>query len=396
MIYREFKGKKLSFLGFGAMRFPTLELDGKKTVDLALTEKMIDEAIAEGVNYFDTAWPYHGGESERILGKLLSKYPRESYFIADKFPGHQIMESYDVEGIFEEQLRRLRTDYIDFYLLHNVYENSMETYLDPKHGILDYLLEQKRLGRIKHLGFSAHADVEGLKSFLDTAGEYMEFCQIQLNYLDWTLQRAKEKCELLNSYGIPIWVMEPVRGGKLANLPEAAEAKLRQVAKCGSAASYGFRFLMDIPGVTVVLSGMSSLEQVKDNLRTCESEAPLSADVRSVLLEIAEGMKKSVPCTHCGYCKEGCPMELDIPALISVYNEVSFSDSVNSAMRVEFLPEEKKPAACIACGKCSSICPQNIDIPKTLRALTARLGEIPSWKDICRERDKEQKENAAK
>ena len=396
MIYRDFKGKKLSFLGFGAMRFPTVKVDGESRVDMALTEQMIDEAIASGVNYFDTAWPYHGGESERILGKLLAKYPREGYYLADKFPGHQIMESYDVAGIFEEQLRRLNTDYIDFYLLHNVYDKSMEFYLDPKHGILDYLLEQKRQGRIKHLGFSAHADVEGLKKFLDIAGEHMEFCQIQLNYLDWTLQRAGEKCELLNSYGIPIWVMEPVRGGKLANLPEAAEAKLRTVAMSGSAASFCFRFLMDVPGVTVVLSGMSNLQQVRDNLGTCEREAPLSAEERKLLFEFAEGMKNSVPCTHCGYCKEGCPKGLDIPALISVYNEVSFSDSVNSAMRVEFLPEEKKPTACIACGKCTRICPQNIDIPKTLSALTARLGEIPSWRDICKRRDEEQKKNAEK
>ena len=395
MIYRDFKGKKLPFLGFGAMRFPTIKVDGQSRVDLALTEQMIDEAMARGVNYFDTAWPYHGGESERILGKLLKKYPRESYYLADKFTGHQIMDTYDVEGIFEEQLRRLDTDYFDFYLLHNVFANSMQTYLDPKHGILEYLLEQKARGRIKHLGFSTHADLDDLERFLDIAGEEMEFCQIQLNYLDWTLQRAKEKCELLSSRGIPVWVMEPVRGGKLASLPEHAEAMLREIDETASSASFCFRWLMRIPEVTLVLSGMSNLEQVRDNLTTCESCGPLTDDEADVLYRIAEGMKHSVPCTHCGYCKDGCPKGLDIPALISVYNEVSFSDSVNSAMRVEFLPDDKKPTACISCGKCSRICPQSIDIPTTLTALTARLGEIPSWRDICREREEEQRRNSA-
>jgi len=396
MIYREFKGKRLSFLGFGAMRFPTVTVDGEQRVDIPETERMIDAAIAAGVNYFDTAWPYHGGESERILGKLLAKYPRESYYVADKFPGHQIMESYDVEGIFEEQLRRLGTDYFDFYLLHNVFDKSMETYLDPKHGILDYLLKQKEKGRIKHLGFSAHADVEGLARFLEVAGDKMEFCQIQLNYLDWTLQRAKEKCELLASYGIPVWVMEPVRGGKLANLPESAVELLRELAPDKSPASFCFRWLMRIPEVTVVLSGMSTMGQVTDNLATCSEESPLTDRECEALYRIAEGMKRSVPCTHCGYCKDGCPKGLDIPALISVYNEISIANSVNSAMRVEFLPDDKKPSACIACGKCTKMCPQNIDIPKTLKALSTRLTEIPSWVEVCRQRDEEQRRNSAK
>ena len=199
MIFSEFQDKQLSLLGFGAMRLPTRP-DG--SVDEALTEKMVAYAMEHGVNYFDTAWPYHNGESEYVMGRILSKYPRESFYLADKFPGHQYNESYDPAPIFEKQLKKCGVEYFDFYLLHNVYERSMDVYLDPKWGILDYFREQKRLGRIKHLGFSTHANVEGLKEFLDIAGDDMEFCQIQLNYLDWTLQNAKAKYDLLTRRGI--------------------------------------------------------------------------------------------------------------------------------------------------------------------------------------------------
>lgn len=218
MIYRSFQGKSLSLLGVGTMRLPTLA-DG--TIDAEQVDRMTDYAMAHGVNYFDTAYPYHGGESERVIGASLSRYPRETYYLATKYPGHQILSNgYHPEEIFEEQLKKCGVEYFDFYLLHNVYEKSMETYLDPRWGIVDYFREQKRLGRIKHLGFSSHAGVEGLKTFLDYCGEDMEFCQIQLNYLDWTLQDGKEKYDLLTGRGIPVWVMEPVRGGRLANLTQ--------------------------------------------------------------------------------------------------------------------------------------------------------------------------------
>ncbi len=394
MYYRNFKDKKISLLGFGAMRFPTVEKNGERAVDLVLTEKMIDTAVRHGVNYFDTAWPYHGGMSERILGGLLAKYPRESYYLADKYPGHQLMSEYKPAEIFEEQLKRCGVDYFDFYLLHNVCESSVATYLDPKWGIIDYFLEQKRLGKIRHLGFSTHASVEVLEAFLQKVGDKMEFCQIQLNYLDYTLQRAGEKCELLSRYGIPVWVMEPVRGGKLANLPEYAEAVLRKRRPYESAAAWGFRWLHNIPEVTVILSGMSSMEQVEDNLRTFSGGEPLNAEECDILLEIAEGMKQSVPCTSCRYCVDGCPAGLDIPALLGIYNELRFSPTVNVGMRVEFLPEEKKASACIKCGKCMEICPQKIEIPKTLESLTEMLSGVPSWRKICKERDDAQKKNS--
>ena len=185
MIYRDFQGLKLSGLGFGAMRLPVLA-DG--SVNEHLTTEMVRYAMEHGVNYFDTAYPYHGGMSEVVLGRALSAYPRESYYLATKYPGHQLSDSYDPAAVFEEQLKKCGVEYFDFYLMHNVYENSIRTYTDPRWGIVDYFVEQKRLGRIRHLGFSCHGGLDILREFLDRYGDVMEFCQIQLNWLDWKLQ----------------------------------------------------------------------------------------------------------------------------------------------------------------------------------------------------------------
>ena len=391
MIYKEFQKEKLSMLGFGTMRLPLLE-DG--SVDEAQVREMTRYAIEHGVNYFDTAFPYHNGDSERVIGRVLKEYPRDSFYLATKYPGHQILSNgYHPEEIFEEQLKKCGVEYFDFYLLHNVYEKSMETYLDPKWGIIDYFKEQKRLGRIRHLGFSSHAKVEGLEKFLDICGEDMEFCQIQLNYLDWTLQDAKKKCELLTKRNIPIWVMEPVRGGKLAKLDESSEEKLKALRPEESVAAWGFRFLQNIPGVTMVLSGMSNMEQMKDNIRTFSAEKPLSTEEKELLFAIADGMKNTIPCTACRYCCEGCPKGLDIPSLLSTYNELRTVPSINAAMFVEGLEEDKKPSACISCGKCARICPQNIDIPAAMKDLTERISKMPRWADECKKREALAKKN---
>ena len=385
MIFSEFQNEKLSLLGFGAMRLPCLA-DG--SIDEQQVAEMTQMAMDAGVNYFDTAYPYHGGQSERVMGRVLSKYPRVSYKLATKYPGHQILSSgYNPAEIFEEQLQKCGVDYFDFYLLHNVNEKSMEVYMDPQWGIVDYFKEQKRLGRIRHLGFSSNAQVEGLEKFLDYRGGDMEFCQIQLNYMDWTLQKARQKYELLTARGIPVWVMEPVRGGKLASLSQADSAKLKALRPEATDASWGFRFLQGLPNVKMILSGMSNLEQMKDNLSTFAQREPLNESETEMMLSIAQGMMDLVPCTACRYCCEGCPKGLDIPALLSVYNELRVSSTVNAAMRVEFLPEEKKPTACIACGKCARSCPQNIDIPAALKALSEKLATIPSWAETCRQRE---------
>ena len=384
MIYSEFQDKQLSRLGFGLMRLPLMP-DG--TIDETQAEEMVAYAMANGVNYFDTAWPYHSGESERVIGRILSKYDRGSFYLADKYPGHQIASKYDPAALFEKQLQKCGVEYFDFYLLHNVYEESMGVYLDPKWGILDYFKEQKRLGRIKHLGFSSHGNLENLKEFLDICGDDMEFCQIQLNYLDWTLQNAKEKYELLTERGIPVWVMEPVRGGKLVSLSDAAEAKLHAARPDETTVSWCFRFLQELPNVKMILSGMSDRQQMIDNVATFAAPKPMTEEQIALILEVAEELKDAVPCTACRYCCDGCPMGLDIPFLLSVYNDIRFAPVTNTAMRIDSLPNEKKPTACIGCGKCAQICPQKIDIPGALQDFSARLEKITPWAEICRQRE---------
>ncbi len=388
MIYRSFEEQKLSLLGFGAMRLPTLP-DGQ--IDKAQTFQMVDTAIARGINYFDTAQPYHGGMSEVVLGEALSRHRREDFYLATKFPGHQIFSEYNPKEVFEEQLKKCRVDYFDFYLLHNVYEHSMGVYTDPKWGIIDYFVEQKKQGKIRHLGFSTHGSVETMRAFLDIAGEHMDFCQIQLNYLDWTLQDAKAKYELLKAYNLPIFVMEPVRGGKLASLPEEEMEKLRRHRPNADAVEWCFRFLETLPRVNLVLSGMSNMAQLEDNLETFGEEKPLSEAELSTLFQVAEGLKGGVPCTACGYCMEGCPMGLNIPRMLATLNDLTFAKSVNVCMWLQFSPADQQPSACIECGKCTRTCPQGIDIPASLKALSEKMKTVPSWAEISRQREEAQK-----
>lgn len=384
MKYFDFQGKKLSSLGFGAMRLPT---DADGNIDVSHTERMIERAYEAGINYFDTAYPYHGGRSEIEVGRILSKYPRDSYYLATKYPGHQVLDSYDPSLIFEEQLKKCNVDYFDFYLLHNVCESSMPVYLNEEYGIINYFIEQKKLGRIKHLGFSSHGSPENLREFLDLQGHNMEFCLIQLNYLDWTLQRANEKCEILKEKGIPVWVMEPVRGGRLVGkLPESAKEHLKSLRPDDSTASWCFRYLMTLDNIGVILSGMSSYDQLEDNLKTFSEDKPLSQDEIRALYDIAESLKKSVPCTACRYCIDSCPMGLDIPMLIEIYNDLRYAPGVNSGMKIEFMPDDKRPTACICCGTCIKTCPQSIDIPKVMIDLSNIMKTVPSWKKISAER----------
>ena len=229
-----------SRLGFGCMRLPVLE---NKEIDIEQFKAMVDYAMENGINYFDTAYPYHESMSEIAIGKALARHPRESFYLADKYPGHQIVETYNPAEIFEEQLKKCGVEYFDFYLLHNVNEMSIKTYMDPQWGILEYFKEQKRLGRIKHLGCSCHGRMPMMRDWLEAVAEDMEFCQIQLNYLDWTLQEAKEKYDLITSYGIPVWVMEPLRGGKLAKLLPEYEARLKELRPDEEIPAWAFRFL---------------------------------------------------------------------------------------------------------------------------------------------------------
>lgn len=376
MIYRDFQGLKLSALGFGTMRLPTIGGVYSKIDEKAAAE-MFDYAIQHGVNYFDTAWGYHDGESENTDGKILSKYPRESFYLASKFPGYDLSNFGRVEEIFEKQLKKCRVDYFDFYLFHNVCEMNIDAYLnEEKYGTYSYLMEQKRNGRIRHLGFSAHGSLAVIERFLEKYGKDMEFCQLQINYLDWKFQNAKGKVELLKKYNIPVWVMEPVRGGKLASLAAEDEKKLKALRPNDSIASWAFRFLQALPEVKVILSGMSDMKQVKDNIKTFEEEKPLNAEESAALDAIAREMlaKTSLPCTACRYCTSHCPKHLDIPELIKLYNEHRFTGGGFIApMVVSALAEEKCPSACIGCRSCEKVCPQQIKISEMMKDFTARL-----------------------
>ncbi|MDE5865320.1 MAG: aldo/keto reductase, partial [Lachnospiraceae bacterium] len=328
---------------------------------------------------------------ELVMGRALKQFPRESYCLATKYPGHQIASSYNPAEIFEIQLKKCDVEYFDYYLLHNVYENSIQVYTDSKWGIIDYFIKQKEMGRIKHLGFSCHGSTELLKEFLDGYGDKMEFCQIQLNYLDWTLQDAKAKYELLTERNIPVWVMEPVRGGKLATVDKENEEKLKALRPEESVASWAFRWLQGLPNVKMVLSGMSSMEQMIDNVHTFEQENPLSEKEEETLMQLAETMKDSLPCTGCRYCCDGCPKRIDIPKMIGYYNEMKVAPSFNIGMSLDAVDKEHLPSACIKCGKCKNSCPQNIDITSALEELTDMVGKLPSWADICRQREEEAK-----
>ena len=381
-----FEGFDVPSLGFGALRLP-VKADG--SIDSQMVFEMVDYAIDHGVKYFDTAFPYHDGKSEVVIGEALRRHPRESWLLADKYPGHQHSALFDPAGTFERQLRRCGVDFFDYYLFHNICENSLADYMEPRWGMLDYFVKQREAGRIRHLGFSSHATADNLAKILDGPyGEVAEFVQIQLNYLDWSLQDARRKCEIIASHGLPVVVMEPVRGGRLANLDQASHERLQALRPGSSDASWAFRWLMDIPGVKVILSGMSNTDHVRDNVTTFSAPAHLSAAERDVLAELAEGMKSSVPCTACRYCTAGCPAELDIPALIADYNDLKVQVSFNVTMRLESLPEEKRPHACLQCGACSQICPQGIAIPDIMTELADIYDKAPKWADICVERNR--------
>lgn len=376
MIYREFQDLKLSALGMGAMRLPVINGDDA-SIDEAAAFAMVDEAMAKGVNYYDTAWGYHNGNSELVMGRALARYPREKFYLATKFPGYDLSNMPKVKEIFAKQLEKCQVKYFDFYLFHNVCEMNIDAYLDPQYGIYDYLLEQRKNGRIRHLGFSAHGDYDVMKRFLDAYGKDMEFCQIQLNYLDWEFQDAKKKVELLNEWNIPVWVMEPLRGGKLASLSAEDEGKLKALRPEETIPAWAFRYLQTIPSVKVVLSGMSNMKQMQENIRTFEEDKPLNDEELKAIYSIADGMVKKIvlPCTACHYCTSHCPQGLDIPGLLALYNEHCFTQGGFIApMALQAVPADKQPSACVGCRSCEAVCPQGIKISEAMADFAARLG----------------------
>ena len=375
MVYKQFKNLKLSALGLGAMRLPVINGDDGR-IDEPAAAKMVDLAMEQGINYYDTAWGYHNGNSELVMGRALSRYPRESFYLATKFPGYDLSNMNKVEEIFEKQLEKCGVEYFDFDLFHNVCEMNIDAYLDEKYGIFSYLMKQKENGRIRHLGFSAHGSYDVMKRFLEKYGKDMEFCQIQLNWLDWEFQDAKAKVELLKEYNLPVWVMEPLRGGRLAALSKEAEEEIKNLRPEEGIPAWAFRFLQSIPEVTMILSGMSNEAQLKDNLRTFETEKHLNEKEQAALLEIARGMLKQniLPCTACHYCVSHCPRGLNIPELLELYNEHNFTGGGFIApMALMAVPEEKQPGACVGCRSCEAVCPQQIKISEALADFNGKL-----------------------
>ena len=372
MQYKQLCGEKLSRLGMGNMRLPTL--DGK--IDEAKAQAIFDYLIGEGVNYFDTAYMYHGGESEKFVGKALKKYPRDSYYLADKLPSNELQKGRSPEEIFEEQLARCDVEYFDFYLLHNLSEGSYDIFTDENVGAISYLLAQKAAGRIRHLGVSSHAKPETLKKFLENHHDAMEFVQIQLNYLDWDMQDAKSQYEIISSYGLPVWVMEPCRGGRLASLSPAADKILKDAAPDASIASWAFRWVQSLENVGVVLSGMTQMDQAVDNVKTFSEAMNLTESENATLMTALELFRSevNVPCTACHYC-DGCPVGIDIPAVLGLYNKFRIDKSPFIRMQVDKL--SAGPADCIACGACKPKCPQNIDIPAVMAEFAEELDKLP-------------------
>ena len=362
MKYKNYKdGISLSRLGMGAMRLPVIGED-QGDIDYEKAKEIIDYAYKNGVNYYDTAYIYHNQKSEEFLGKALKEYPRETYYVADKF-NFQAQPDYTIQ--LKEQLDRLQMEYIDFYLIHGIQDSWLDDFL--KCGAIAYFDEKKKEGKIRSLGFSFHGSPDNLRRLL-TVYKW-DFVQIQLNYYDWYYSDAKVLYDILEEAGIPIIVMEPVRGGRLASLIPEADKILKDAEPEESIASWALRWVMSRPQVQVVLSGMSTLDQIKDNVHIFSDYEGITAQEEALLKQAVELFRPTVAvaCTACHYCCPDCPKELDIPKILSIYNDIKILGENWRATFANALPEGKRPEDCIGCGSCTKHCPQSIDVPAIMQ-----------------------------
>ena len=351
-----------SLLGFGCMRFPTTPTG---EIDEPVAEKMLDKAISEGVNYIDTAYPYHNGKSETFVGRVLQKYDRGSFYLATKLPVWLVNTLEDVDRLLEEQLKKLQTDYIDFYLLHALNKEHWDKMKEI--GCLEHLEKLRAAGKIKYIGFSFHDSYEVFEDIISYRD--WDFCQIQLNYMDAEEQAGLKGYELAASKNIPLVIMEPVKGGSLAVFAEDIMAKFHEIDAESSAASFALRWVGSLPGVKVILSGMSSMEQVEDNLNTFRAFKPLSEKEQETISQVTETLRDRVQngCTGCRYCMP-CPAGVDIPGCFSAWNTYHMYQNYNTvAWRWENdLGDKKQAKNCVKCGKCEQVCPQKLSIREDL------------------------------
>ncbi len=362
-------GIETSLLGFGCMRFP-VTAEGK--IDEPEAERMLDKAIAAGVNYIDTAYPYHNGDSEPFVGRVLKKYDRHSFYLATKLPCWNVSKKEDAERIFEEQLTRLQTDYIDFYLMHALSGDSFRKMAEL--GVVEVLERLKAEGRIKYLGFSFHDSYEAFEEIL--CYRDWDFCQIQLNYMDAESQAGLKGYRLTEERNVPLVIMEPVKGGSLAAFAEDITRKFRALDPEASVASYALRWVGSLPNVKVVLSGMSTMEQVEDNLKTFMDFRSLSDEETKTIDDIVALIRSRVQngCTACRYCMP-CPAGVDIPGNFRVWNTYHMYQNYNMVKNSweKNLGEEKQAKNCIKCGKCEKACPQKLHIREDLEKVQADM-----------------------
>lgn len=362
-------GITTSLLGFGAMRFP---LTPEGAIDEPNAEEMMDLAMRFGVNYIDTAYPYHEGDSESFVGKVLKKYPRKSFYLATKLPCWQVGSLSDAERIFHEQLQNLQVEHLDFYLLHSIDAAMYEKMVGL--GIVTYLEELKKEGKINHIGFSFHGIYEDFEKIIQS--QAWDFCQIQYNYLDTEEQAGTKGYLLAEKLGIPVIVMEPIKGGSLATLPPDLQHILNDLDARATPASFALRWVGSHPYVKVILSGMSTIEQVSDNLRTFSEFEKLSEKEYVALDEIGDTMRDRAGngCTGCKYCMP-CPFGVDIPGNFALWNRFRMFQNYDMVKK-EWENEakaDKRPPACTECGQCVPLCPQNINIPDDLKKMHSEL-----------------------
>lgn len=363
---KQFKNIEISRLGLGNMRLPCktpIKREANPLIDYNKAQELVDMAYENGVNYFDTAYMYHAGKSEKFIGQALKKYPRESYYLADKLPIWMCKRPADMQKIFDKQLQRTGIDCFDFYLLHSLDKGNFEKC--EKYGAYDFLLEKQKQGLIKNIGFSFHGTIDDLKTIV--AAHHWDFAQIQMNYLDWKNQDAKTQYEILTEAGIPVIVMEPVRGGKLADVPKRVEELFKNNAPDKSIASWAIRFCATHDNVLTILSGMNAKEQMLDNLQSLTDFVPMTDVELKICQNAASIINESeiIPCTGCDYCAD-CPKSVKISTIFDVYNKLKTGEYTAEQAKEKYAQIDVNHTQCVACGKCKEHCPQSIDIPKML------------------------------